>query len=332
MRPDFIVKTSKQDLTDTIKSRLISLSVVDERGVSADTLSLTIDNSGPKFKFPSAGTDLILYLGYEGDLKYFGQYSVDDISLTFPVSQLSIRATGSRQRASYYRTKRTVAYHSTTLKHVVEEIAARNQFEARVSQAFTQFTIANIVQRNQSDSDFIVRMMQRYGVTIKPVDGKLVGLPGGNKTSVSGAAVATLDLQMSQISSGSVNLTGRRQYKAVRASYYDVFAGTTVWVREGDPKGKVMELDERFANEEEATQAAKSKLQEVQRRHYTLSLEMPGNPEIRFDRVINLLGHPDSRVSREWRAVRVEHSLSQSGFVTQAEFIAPRRTDPVTLE
>ncbi len=331
MRPDFVIKTPAQDLTAAIKQRLVSLSVVDERGVAADTLSLTIDNSGPSFAFPDRGTDLTLYLGYEGNLQYFGQYSVDDINLTFPVSQLAIRATGSRQRASYFRVKRTVAYHDTNLLQIVEEVAARSGFESRVSASFSQFTLKSIVQRNQSDSDFMVRLMQRYGVVIKAVDGKLIGLPGGNGTTVSGAAVPPLDLHISQITSGSCNLTGRRQYTAVRASYHDWDAATTVWVREGASKGKVLELDDKYSSEEEARQAAKSKLEEVQRRHYTLSLEMPGNAEIRFDRTINFSGHSDSRVAGLWRVQRAEHALNASGYITQCECIQPRKNAPVLL-
>ena len=325
MKPDFIVKAGEKDLTAEFKKRLVSLAVVDADGLTADSLTITLDNSDHGLAFPDTGTDLQCWLGYEGALNYMGQYSVDNIELPLELDLLSITATGARFRSSY-RQKRDGGFSDTNVKAIIETVAHRNGFEPSVADAVADLTVGHFQQKNMSDSALMVELKKQFGVMVKPVGDRLVAVPDGEGKTVSGKTLPVVEVALSDIAAGSVNLTGRNQYTAVSAKYQDFDKASTNIITEGDSSKKVKVLSKLFANEEEARGAVKAKLAQITRKHFVLKVaRMAGNTNVRVKRVVAFKGHYSDKVNGEWDIDSARHTLNSQGLITVWSGKAPKK-------
>ena len=78
MRPIFRILADQQDITDTIRDRLLSLRITDEAGNQSDTVELQLDDRDAKIQWPSHGAELEISLGAgENQLTRMGLYIVD---------------------------------------------------------------------------------------------------------------------------------------------------------------------------------------------------------------------------------------------------------------
>ena len=70
----------QQDITQVVSSRLINLSLTDNRGLEADTLDLELSDHDGKLALPPRNATISLALGWKGaPLIDKGQYSVDEV-------------------------------------------------------------------------------------------------------------------------------------------------------------------------------------------------------------------------------------------------------------
>ena len=89
MQPDFKILADKQDITATIRDRLLSLRVTDEAGTKSDTVEIQLDDRDSKISWPRHGAELEVLLGYRSEgLVRMGHYVVDEIEHSGPPSAL----------------------------------------------------------------------------------------------------------------------------------------------------------------------------------------------------------------------------------------------------
>jgi phage protein D len=72
-----------------------------------------------------------------------------------------------------------------------------------------------------------------------------------------------------------------------------------------------------------AHDAAEAKLATLQRGVGTLSLTLPGVPQLRADQLLTLTGLREG-IDGEWYVTRAEHQLDQGGYVTRIEAEVPK--------
>ena len=117
MKPDFrIVIGGRQDITDLVRDRLLSLSVTDEAGQQSDLVELRLDDRESAIALPHKGVKMKVSLGYEGQ-KYTetGEYTVDEFALSWPRRELVIRARGADFRAEL-KAQKTRSWDDVTLE------------------------------------------------------------------------------------------------------------------------------------------------------------------------------------------------------------------------
>lgn len=330
MTPDVLLTTAgSSDATD-IRERLVSLSLIDEKGNAADRLELVIDNVDGKYDWPEKDTDIGCSLGYENALEYMGTYKVDDVQITWPVMQIRIMATGSRFRSTM-RERRRTAWANTTVAAMIETIARRNGFDPAVSEHLVTLTVP-AMQQSQSDSDFLLTLADRYALTIKPVENRLVAVDAKTSKTASGEALEVIELPLENTMDVTLSLSGRMQFTGVRAGWYDMETATTVFIVAGDHDGKVYEIPETLPSEDVARQVAASKLDDITRKAVTLSIgAMPGDPRIMSQRTVKLSGGTPDIINGEWLITRAEHTLDSGGYLTRFEAKAPRQRAAVKL-
>lgn len=136
-------------------------------------------------------------------------------------------------------------------------------------------------------------------------------LPGGTRGSFS--------VRANEVTTWRATLKNRGAYDAVRAKYLDRETNTEK-VHTAGQTGALPQFEEKqlFRNEDEAKQAAESKLQALRAGEVRISLTMPGRPELNAEGDITLSDFRDE-VDDTWLIKEVVHELAGGGLTTRVE-------------
>ncbi|MBU5415490.1 phage late control D family protein, partial [Serratia ureilytica] len=155
--PAFMLKMGDKDITHDISSRLLSLTLSDNRGFEADQLDIELDDADGQVMMPGRGAVLSLHLGWQGaPLFNKGNFTVDEIEHRGTPDTLTIRARSADFRGSL-NARREESYHDTTLGAVIGKIAERNKLAARVAKELAGIKVPHIDQSQESDAKFLTR-------------------------------------------------------------------------------------------------------------------------------------------------------------------------------
>ncbi len=144
MTPDFSISVEGVLITELIKSRLVSMHITDEAGVISDTAIIHLDDRDSLFEIPRTGAKLNILLGYkETGIVPMGDYIVNEIVLQGPPQALKIKSHAADLKQSL---KEQVfnEWHQTTLSDLVEKIANKHGYQAKVAEEFASIMISHI--------------------------------------------------------------------------------------------------------------------------------------------------------------------------------------------
>lgn len=78
--PAYQVLVDGKDISATIRPRLMSMTITDNRGFTADTIELTLDDSDGLLDMPRRGATLRALIGWQGQaLVDKGTYKIDEV-------------------------------------------------------------------------------------------------------------------------------------------------------------------------------------------------------------------------------------------------------------
>lgn len=317
MKPTFKILADDEDVTATIADRLISLTVIDEEGGSADRLEIMLDDRGSAIKFPETGALLDVSLGFkETGLSYMGKYAVDGVSGEGPVLALSIRATAANMIGNI-RAPQTRSWEDVALKDIVSKIAAEAELEPVVAKAIEATHYSFIAQTAESNLHFLTRIGRDLNATVKPAAGKLVMLLKGEGKTATGEEIEPFDLPVSRLTDWRWKLEERADYGSVEAEWGDMDGGATQKVVRGD-KEPVHKLRHVFATKPEAIRAAEGALSFAGREAFSMSIEVAGFEPRAFAGGLMRLPEMRGGLEGEWHIKTVTHRLD-SALVTSLQ-------------
>ncbi len=320
--PAFRIQADGADITTQIKTRLLSLRISDEAGMTSDSLELTLDDRGGTLELPRTGANLRVYLGYEqSGLSDMGAYTVDELDLQGPPLTMSIRARAADFRQAF-KAPKTRTWHDTTLGEIVETVARENGYQPRISVALARIRIAHVDQTDESDIHLVTRLARQYDATAKPTGGALVFVEKGSLVTPTGKAMPKIRLSARDLKNWRATLPERGKYPAVKAQYHDRDQAKRVSVTSGSGE-PVFTLKRTYPDAAQAEHAAAAKLAAFDRGLATLSLTLPGRPELAAESALVLSG-VRSGVDGTWAMTRVEHRLDASGYVCDVEAEVPK--------
>ena len=305
-----VVADGQRDVTEAIRSRLLSLSVSDGAGWESDTCRIRIDDAGT-FELPRRGAALSVSMGFEGSLVRMGSYLVDEVSATGPPAALTILARAADFRETL-KERRTHAWDETDLGGVAGEIAGRHGLRAAVASALRAEPVPHADQTDESDLNFLGRLAAERGGRLKLADGRLVIALAGSGRSVSGESLPTIKVRLADVGDYRAVLADRPRYKSVTAAWQSIPEARRRVERAG--KGSpAYALRGTYATPAEAAAAARAKLADLQRSTATLRLSItPGNPAILAGTPVELegfrLGIPSG-----WVVATAVHELNRRG-------------------
>lgn len=315
--PTYRLTVDGRDITPTVNARLVSMSLQAARGEAADQLDLTLSDHDGQLQIPRKGVTITLALGWVGEgLTDMGSFVVDEAEHTGAPDQLTIRARSANLRDSL-RVRNDTSWHATTLGQILQTLAQRNNLAARIDPVLAAVPVSHVDQ-TESDVHFITRLAQRHDAVATIKAGRLLFLPiNGTRTS-EGLALPGITITRASGDSHRYQQSDRDAYTGVRAYWHDGKAANRKSVLVGTAvNAKVMK--ETFATEADARASARAEWNRVQRGVATLSLTLAqGNAALAPQTPVTVRGFKP-QIDGDWQAVRVSHTLDDSGWTTQVE-------------
>lgn len=342
--PDFSLSVAGKDITTDLKSRLLSLTLTDNRGFDADQLDLELDDTDGKLALPNRGASIKLSLGWLGyPLVDKGTFTVDEIEHTGAPDVLTIRARSADFRDAL-NIKRNASYHQLTLGDIIKTLAGRNQLTSSITPTMASIQIEHIDQTNESDANLLTRLAKQEGAIATVKAGKLLFIVPGQALTASGKPLGAVGITRQDGDGHHFSIADRNAYTGVTAHWLDTLQGkkkpVTVHRKykrkkkptpnaltqkpEGDylagSEGNVMVLRHTYAYESTARRAAKAAWERQQRGVASLSITLAkARPELFPELPVNVTGFKKQIDATQWLLKTVTHQLSDGGYTQQLE-------------
>ncbi len=322
MTPDFLVVANTEDITATLRRRLISLRVTDEAGTKSDTAEIVLDDRDSRIQWPEHGALLALSLGYrESGLSHLGSFIVDEVAHSGPPNILTIRAKAADMIASL-KAPKTRQWEQQSLGQMVDSIAGEHGLQPRVSQQLDQVIIPHVDQTEESDLHFLTRLARQYDAVSKPASGFLLFVVKGEAKAASGQSLTSVSIEPSQILQHRMTQADRGKYGAVRSFWHDVTSADRVAVLTGSGE-PIYTIRQTYPDATQAADAGLAKLKSLQRGEASLSLTLIGNTAVQAEAELTVSGLRD-QVNGLWLIKRVEHQLdANQGLTTRLDADIP---------
>lgn len=316
MIPDFKLTADTQDVTEMIRSRLISLTLTDETGNTSDTLSLSIVDTPDGLAIPKKDVRLALAIGYRGHLILKGTFTVDEVKLSYPPPKMDISAK-SAPMTKTFRAPKNRSWDQITLGNMAGTIAGECGLELKISPELSNILIRHEDQTDESDSSFLNRIVNGYDCVVKPNGSVLLICRKNESKTISGRDMPEIVLNAEEITSWSGALPDRDRYGSCVSVWVDLKNGKEKEVKTGDDKPQYR-IRKNFDTEMDAKQAAFDTLKSLNRKNASLSLTLLGNPEICAGSPI-VLSNLRNGFNGSWVVKKATHTISSSGFKTSLE-------------
>ena len=320
MKPTYRIIADGKDITAMINDRLLLLRISDKPGMESDEFELRIDDRDQAVALPARGGRVEVFLGYEGKpIKRMGAYTVDEVQVSGPPDELTIRGKASDMRGSG-KTVRSDSWENVPLSQIVGDIAKRNGWEVVCP---VTIKVGRIDQRNESDFNFFTRLARQYDCTAKVAEGKLLIMPRQGGKSTSGKSLQVITINKTDVPRYQFRLGDRSTQKAVKTRHQDQKSGElkVVELTNGEaPDGLPPVHTDRhiYPNKTAAEQAAKARLNAFNRSTAAVRLEMAGRTDLFAECSINAQGFKVG-LDGEYLVDGVEQVFAASGWTTTVE-------------
>lgn len=320
--PIFRISVGNTDITDTLKSRLLSLTVRDHAGNEADSFEMRLDDIEPRIPLPSPGDEVAVEMGYaETGLTHMGSFFLNELELSAdPGWEMRVHGE-SADMLSALRTTRSQAWDDMTLGDIVSTCAARNGLNPVIDPELAGIYVEHIDQMNRSDMYFLTRLAVEYAAVFKVIEQQAVFAKRGAATSVTGQAIANVVITpLDDVLSWRVLHHSRGSHKELVGRWHDYdLAETTEERRPGIPGAEPdRTLPRRYPNMDDAGYAAASEARRLEAASGRLTLDLIGRADLAAEGFLTLAGFRDG-IDGVWKILSVEHELTPSGFRTTVE-------------
>ncbi len=286
MHPRVYVTVDGKPVAGTFYERLVSITVTDKDGDSADTVDIELNDGPPDFlAIPRKGAIIDVQMGYvETGMRSLGQFTVDKVQLKILPYSMSISGKAADLRSGKLKQRMERHWDKKTLGDVVSQIASEAGLKPAVDPDLAKIDYQWLGQQDETSIHFLRRLADRHGGLFSVKAGRLVFAKKGSGNAASGAFVGSVVVTPSMIRQGSctVEANDRTKYSKVVAYYQD---GDEAKRREieadADADGdSVFRIPEAFASVDEADKAAQAKAKALKRGEGSGSVEVPGDTGI----------------------------------------------------
>ena len=317
MTPDFRIEADGRDVTGNINDRLLRLSITDQEGVKSDRLEFTVDDRDNLVALPRTGAKIRVWLGYrETGVSYMGLFVVDEVEISGPPEQITVRARAADMRRSL-KSHKTRKFENTTIGGVVRKIAGEHGLTPVTGGPLARLKLPYLGQTEESDMHLLTRLARRHDATFKVADGKLVFVPRGTGKTASGKPMR-VRFGRTDLISWTATVKERPRHKAAQARWHDR-SQARARVETAGGGEPAFRLRHEYPSRGEAKSAAEAKKKQLKRGEGLLSCTVSGDPAIVAGARLTVSGVRGG-VDGEWVIKTATHTLdSQGGYITGVE-------------
>lgn len=220
--PVIKLTADSKPLNDLIMSRLMTLTVTDNKSTEADELTLTLDDHDGKLQLPKRGVTLQCWLGFSDSGTHdMGQFTVDAVEWGGAPDTITVKAKSADMKGSLKQT-RSQSYHDKKLGEIAGEIATRHSLKLTVNSELSALNIGHIDQTDESDMHLLSRLCHDYGAVMNIKHGQLLIFKANQNQTVSGSPLSLTTIARRIGDQYRYSIEDREtDYTGVTASYQD---------------------------------------------------------------------------------------------------------------
>lgn len=302
---------------DPYLQKLSYTDAVDE----SDKISLTVNDRDLKWInswMPQKG-DVILPAitltdwNYEGERVTIdcGSFIVDDFNFSCPPLTGNINGVSAPVDSGFKETENTRTWEAATLKLVASEIAGKYGLTL-FYEASGDIQIAKTEQEKQTDSDFLKKLCEKYGLGLKVYSKRLVLW---DFKEYSAKAPVTI-LTPSMVTKWNYKSTMQGTYTGAKVSYTDPNTKKTIDIIVGT-ENRLYKTTQKADSEADARLIGESAVRNANRKETTMQITLPPRLELMAAETIQLtdFGTMDGKYFIE----RVSHSIGRGAYNMQLQ-------------
>lgn len=346
--PAYQVRVDGSDISGTLRPRLMHMTITDNRGFSADTIEIALDDSDNKLAMPRRGATLQASIGWQGGpLVDKGTFKIDEVEHGGAPDVLTIRGKSADLRGGMNKLRER-SWHFETIGAIVEQLAARYGLIPSVGDAFKGMVIDHIDQTNESDLAFLTRLAPEQDAIATVKSGRLMFIKAGNGTTASGKPLPAITITRQDGDQHQFSVADRDAYTGVIAYWQDNKAaekkkievkrkrktkpkeerplppGVVVNKKEnellvGDSEN-VKELRHVYASQSNAMRAARAEWEKLQRGVAEFQITLAkGRPELYPEQPTTVRGFKPQIDEADWLLTQVVHDLTDQGYTNRLQ-------------
>lgn len=329
MTPTVQILVAGQDRTADISARGMIIEWSDSVDEQADALTISVADFGGVIGIPSIGAKLEIAVGYNGALARVGAFTIESLELEGPPDRMTVTASSAPiAQAASIAGRASQSWEDTTLGAIAQAIAGRLGVSLAIDAQLADVEIENEQQTDESDTNFILRLVRREGGFLKFTDGRMVIAREGAGIGTSGAALL-VPLARPQVTSWRVTAGGKTgAIKKVKARVRNYEEGTDEDVEVDVPQSASLadfsgpeatttfQTVYDYATRPAAEAAAKTTAARIARASRQIELTLPGRLDIVAGGKVQLTGIRQG-VDGEWLVKTVRHRIDSGGWSMQ---------------
>ncbi|HEH9401438.1 TPA: phage late control D family protein, partial [Aeromonas sobria] len=346
--PAYQLLIDGNDISAAIRPRLMSMTITDNRGFSADTIEVTLDDSDGLLAMPRRGATMQAFIGWQGQaLVDKGTFNIDEVGHSGAPDSLSIRGK-SADLSGGMNKLRERSWHNEYIGAIVEQLAARYGLTPSVGEAFKGMMIDHIDQTNESDLAFLTRMATEQDAIATVKSGRLMFIKAGNGTTASGKPLPAITITRQDGDQHQFSVADRDAYTGVTAYWQDNKAAEKKKIevkrkKKTKPKEEqplppgvivnkqehellvgsnenVKELRHVYTSQSNAQRAARAEWEKLQRGVAEFQITLArGRPELYPEQPTTVRGFKPQIDEADWLLTQVVHDLTDQGYTNRLQ-------------
>lgn len=294
-------------------------SYTDPASGESDTISITLTNVDLRWAnrwMPKKGDKLTAKIiekswNKEGKKRsfYCGKFCIDDLYYTGPELTCTIGGVSVPEGNAFRSTSRSKTWKKITLKEVAAEIAKK--YHLKLQYTGETIKLGTIEQSNETDSSFLKKVCEDYGMAIKIYSGKIVIYDKGKFENKK--PVATLKREDLQDWSYNTTLVGT--YTGARIMYTSGKDDKEMKCIVGGGK-RILNINEKVESLQEAQLKACAKVNAENEKAVTMSVTIMANNRIAAGNTIRIKGL--YRLSGKYFVDKVTHNIGSDETYTMS--------------
>lgn len=306
---DYRVVIDGRDITNSLKSRVKSISVIDESGIVSDRLTIKLDDQDGKLAIPKIGVKCDIAFGGSG-LTPMGAFTIDEVAIS-DKRVMRIMGKGFDSFTDVKTKKEGRSFKTKNFGVIARVIANDNNLSLKMSKELESYEFEKSpIQQKESDMRFLSRLARGLDGDVKIAGNNIAIFKKGEGKSLSGRTLKEIDLNVKDLIDWNCSFKGITEYKTVVARYFDREKAGIEKVEKGK-SGPVFEFQKTFSDRKEAENAAIAKLNEETYKSKTMNFSIENRTDIKAEIIINISGIR-KEIDGKWVVKRAEHTLTET--------------------